>query len=249
MKRIYIAFLISILIHLSFFIILNYSKLFEKKEEKEEQKPHSTSEIKFVKLAQKESFEEDKQSSKTETIPSSKENKKQDPIIKPKLKEQKEKEFKKDLQEAKENQKNILGESSDLQTSTLEQFLSQKDNIGNSEVFNELRELYGKEYDNFTKIQKAYLEKNINNFQVITQRALNRLGYPIEAARLKLSGINIVEFTFHPNGDISNLRIISSSGYTIFDEHTLELIRIAYKDYPRPEEDTILRFKVFYRFF
>ncbi|MDX4012874.1 energy transducer TonB [Aliarcobacter skirrowii] len=249
MKRIYIAFLISILIHLSFFIILNYSKLFEKKEVKDNQKPHSTSEIKFVKLAPKESFEESKQTPKIEPIPNPIKEKKEETIIKPKPKEQKEKEFKKDLQEAKSFQEKILKESSKLQEQTLENFLSQKDTIYNSEVFNELKELYGKEYDNFTTVQKAYLEKNINNFQIITQRVLNRLGYPHEAVRLKITGINIVEFIFHPNGDISDLRIIQSSGYSILDNRTLELIQIAYKEYPKPQTPTLLRFKVFYRLY
>ncbi len=28
------------------------------------------------------------------------------------------------------------------------------------------------------QMSKAYLEKNLNNFQVITQKVLNRMGYP-----------------------------------------------------------------------
>jgi protein TonB len=52
---------------------------------------------------------------------------------------------------------------------------------------------------------------------------------------------------FHPNGDISGLKIIGSSGYTILDDYSLELIQIAYKEYPKPTEPTKLRFKVFYR--
>ncbi|HRM35217.1 MAG TPA: energy transducer TonB, partial [Aliarcobacter cryaerophilus] len=140
----------------------------------------------------------------------------------------------------------ILKESSNLQDNTLEKFLSQKTPI-NQEVLNELQKLYGKEYDNFTNVQKAYLEKNLNNFQVITQKVLNRMGYPKLAAKLGIGGINTIEFMFHPNGDISGLKIIGSSGYTILDDYSLELIQIAYKEYPKPTEPTKLRFKVFYR--
>lgn len=236
MKKIIAAFIISLLIH-SFFI---YSFNDIKNEEKKEQtkKPHNTSEVKFVKLTPSEPIASQKEA---------KPLKKEEP--KPKKEITKEKVEIKELKEAKSFQEKILKESSKLQEQTLENFLSQKDTIYNSEVFNELKELYGKEYDNFTTVQKAYLEKNINNFQIITQRVLNRLGYPHEAVRLKITGINIVEFIFHPNGDISDLRIIQSSGYSILDNRTLELIQIAYKEYPKPQTPTLLRFKVFYRLY
>lgn len=236
MKKILAAFIISLLIH-SFFI---YSFNDIKNEEKKEQtkKPHNTSEVKFVKLTPSEPIASQKEA---------KPLKKEEP--KPKKEITKEKVEIKELKEAKSFQEKILKESSKLQEQTLENFLSQKDTIYNSEVFNELKELYGKEYDNFTTVQKAYLEKNINNFQIITQRVLNRLGYPHEAVRLKITGINIVEFIFHPNGDISDLKIIQSSGYSILDNRTLELIQIAYKEYPKPQTPTLLRFKVFYRLY
>lgn len=236
MKKILAAFIISLLIHSFFIYSFNDIKNEEKKEQTE--KPHNTSEVKFVKLTPSEPIASQKEA---------KPLKKEEP--KPKKEITKEKVETKELKEAKTFQEKILKESSKLQEQTLENFLSQKDTIYNSEVFNELKELYGKEYDDFTTVQKAYLEKNINNFQIITQRVLNRLGYPHEAVRLKITGINIVEFIFHPNGDISDLRIIQSSGYSILDNRTLELIQIAYKEYPKPQTPTLLRFKVFYRLY
>jgi protein TonB len=236
MKKILAAFIISLLIHSFFIYSFNDIKNEEKKEQTE--KPHNTSEVKFVKLTPSEPIASQKEA---------KPLKKEEP--KPKKEVTKEKVETKELKEAKSFQEKILKESSKLQEQTLENFLSQKDTIYNSEVFNELKELYGKEYDDFTTVQKAYLEKNINNFQIITQRVLNRLGYPHEAVRLKITGINIVEFIFHPNGDISDLRIIQSSGYSILDNRTLELIQIAYKEYPKPQTPTLLRFKVFYRLY
>ncbi|MDX4035085.1 energy transducer TonB [Aliarcobacter skirrowii] len=236
MKKILAAFIISLLIHSFFIYRFNDIKNEEKKEQTK--KPHNTSEVKFVKLTPSEPIASQKEA---------KPLKKEEP--KPKKEITKEKVEIKELKEAKSFQEKILKESSKLQEQTLENFLSQKDTIYNSEVFNELKELYGKEYDDFTTVQKAYLEKNINNFQIITQRVLNRLGYPHEAVRLKITGINIVEFIFHPNGDISDLRIIQSSGYSILDNRTLELIQIAYKEYPKPQTPTLLRFKVFYRLY
>ncbi|MDY0051891.1 MAG: energy transducer TonB, partial [Aliarcobacter sp.] len=142
----------------------------------------------------------------------------------------------------------IINKNNSLQNSVLEDFLSQKEPI-NKEILSELERLYGQEYQNFTKVQKAYLEKNLNNFQVITQKVLNRLGYPRLAAKLKIGGTNIVEFMFHPDGSITNLKITNSSGYEIFDKYSLELIEIAYKDYPRPSTSTKLKFNVTYQIY
>lgn len=231
-----ISFIVSLLVHA--LIIADIGLNIKSKTHENIQKPHNTSEVKFVKLTPSEPIASQKEA---------KPLKKEEP--KPKKEITKEKVETKELKEAKSFQEKILKESSKLQEQTLENFLSQKDTIYNSEVFNELKELYGKEYDDFTTVQKAYLEKNINNFQIITQRVLNRLGYPHEAVRLKITGINIIEFIFHPNGDISDLRIIQSSGYSILDNRTLELIQIAYKEYPKPQTPTLLRFKVFYRLY
>ena len=154
---------------------------------------------------------------------------------------------------SKELQKKVLNEQivnkkESLQDKTLEDFLSQKQPI-NKEILNELQKLYGEEYDKFTKVQKAYLEKNLTNFQTITQRVLNRLGYPKLAAKLKIGGVNIVEFMFHPDGSITGLKITNSSGYAVLDDYSLELIEIAYKDYPRPTTVTKLKFYVRYSLF
>ena len=157
------------------------------------------------------------------------------------------------IEKSKELQKTILNEqivdkNNSIQDKTLENFLSQKEPI-NKEVLNELQKLYGEEYDKFTKVQKAYLEKNIGNFQTITQKVLDRLGYPPLAAKLKIGGVNIVEFMFHPDGSITNLKVIDSSGYAILDDYSVELIEIAYKNYPKPETSTKLRFYVQYRLY
>lgn len=259
MKKLYLAFLISLLLHILLF--LNYSFIKEDNEPKE--KEHSEkSDIKFVKLVE-DRPQQEQNIKAIETLPqieqkSVVEKKVEQKIEKVSPKKTKEIDSPKvvtkdtnskkqiDINNAKKVQKDILKESSKFQENTLEKFLSQKSPI-NQEVLNELQQLYGKEYDNFTKVQKAYLEKNLNNFQVITQRVLNRMGYPKLASKLGIGGINIIEFMFHPNGDISGLKIINSSGYTILDDYSLELIQIAYKEYPKPSEPTKLRFKVFYR--
>lgn len=103
--------------------------------------------------------------------------------------------------------------------------------------------LYGEKYYTFSKTQKTYLKENLNRIGRITQRHLN---YPGISIRTRQSGINIVEFFLHPNGDITDLHITDGSNYTALDNNTIETIEIAYKDYPRPIEKVKIKIYVQY---
>lgn len=257
MKNIFLALFLSLLIHLLF--LFKYKS--EEKQNSEDDKKIEKTDIKFVKLNEikeqnKVEVEKPKQELpkeiKTEKTFEKPIEKKVEKVVE-KSKKIEQKPIKNDLKEAKELQNKILKEQvvqnkQTIQDKTLENFLNQKEPV-NKEILSELEKLYGKEYQSFTTVQKAYLEKNLNNFQVITQRVLNRMGYPKLAEKLRIGGVNIVEFDFHPNGNISNLKITSSSSYTILDDYTLELIEIAYKDYPKPTEKTKIKFQVFYRMY
>jgi periplasmic protein TonB len=261
MKIIILALIISISLH--FLVFYNYGnkELIEKKHKDEiiEKK----SDIKFIKLKKKEILEEVKNTPEIEKKQEIKKNEEikteKKEIAKGEVKKAETKKIEKkatskkqiDITQSKNFQEKVLEEQivkkdDSLQNSILENFLSQKEPI-NKDILSELEKLYGEEYQTFTKVQKAYLEKNLNNFQVITQRILTRLGYPPLAAKLKIGGANIVEFMFHPDGSISNLKITNSSGYEVFDKYSLELIEIAYKDYPKPTTSTKLKFNVRYQ--
>ena len=274
MKIIILALIISISLH--FLAFYNYgNKEFNEKKNKDEI-IEKKSDVKFVKLKKKEITEEIKNTpeikknlepEKTEEtkkvekllnkLSESKTQKKEIEKTETKKIEKIEKraEVKKqiDVTQSKEFQEKVLKDQiikkdDSLQNSILENFLSQKEPI-NKEILNELEKLYGEEYQTFTKVQKAYLEKNLNNFQVITQRVLTRLGYPPLAAKLKIGGANVIEFMFHPDGSITGLQVIDSSGYAVLDDYSVELIEIAYKDYPKPQTSTKLRFNVQYRLY
>lgn len=103
--------------------------------------------------------------------------------------------------------------------------------------------LYGEKYYTFSETQKTYLKENLNRIGRITQRHLN---YPGISIRTRQSGINIVEFFLHPNGDITDLHITDGSNYTALDNNTIETIEIAYKDYPRPIEKVKIKIYVQY---
>jgi periplasmic protein TonB len=257
MKIIILALIISISLHFLAFYKYKDKEFIENKQKDEilEKK----SDVKFVKLKKKEIIEErikDLEIEKKQEIKKNEKIKKVDKLAEPKpqKKEISKKETKQiDVAKSKDFQEKILEEQivkkdNSLQNNILENFLSQKEPI-NKEILSELEKLYGEEYKTFTKVQKAYLENNLNNFQVITQRVLTRLGYPPLAAKLKIGGANVVEFMFHPDGSITNLKITNSSGYEVFDKYSLELIEIAYKDYPRPSTSTKLKFNVRYQLY
>ena len=103
--------------------------------------------------------------------------------------------------------------------------------------------LYGDQYFRLSKEQKRYLKQNLSSIGKITQRYLK---YPALSARTRQHGINVVEFTLHPNGDITDLRITDGSGYTMLDKNSIETIELAYKDYPKPKEPTKIKININY---
>ncbi len=121
--------------------------------------------------------------------------------------------------------------------------------IGNALSNREFRALYKDEFDRFTPEQKRFIKDNLSRIQGITQHYLTVRGYPYAAARLGQDGMNIVEFYLHPNGDISGLRVIQGAGFEELDKNSLDTIKTAYKDYPRPKETTKIRFYIYYRLY
>jgi len=109
-----------------------------------------------------------------------------------------------------------------------------------------IRKLYGKEYDGFSPKQKEFIRMNLGLIHRITQRVLIQNGYPRVAIQTHQQGTNVVSFYLHPNGDISHLILKRRIGYSALDNNTLEVIRIAYKDYPLPAKTTKIVFYVNY---
>lgn len=114
-----------------------------------------------------------------------------------------------------------------------------------------IAKLYGKKFDSFTLRQQEFIVQNLDEIQRITQNTLTRRGYPAGAlaAQTGQEGVNVVSFDLHPNGDISNLRLLREVGYRALDENTIETIKSAYKDYPYPQETTKIIFYVEYTIF
>ena len=109
-----------------------------------------------------------------------------------------------------------------------------------------IRRLYGPEFETFSQTQKKFIKNNLSTIHRITQQTLTLNGYPEIAARTGQQGTNVVSFYLHPNGDISQLRLKRDIGYQALDQNTLDVIRIAYKDYPLPNKKTKIIFYVQY---
>ena len=123
------------------------------------------------------------------------------------------------------------------------------DEINRAITEKEFRALYKDEFDHYTPNQKKFIKTNLSLIQAITQRTLTRRGYPPFAAQQRIQGVNVVEFYLHPNGDISDLKVITSSGFSVLDDNSIDTIEAAYKDYPRPAEKTKIRFYIHYRIY
>ena len=115
-----------------------------------------------------------------------------------------------------------------------------------SNVAKMINQLYGKEFNGYSPTQKKFIKHNLGTIHRITQKTLWRNGYPETARRTRQQGTNVVSFYLHPNGDISGLKLKKHIGYASLDQNTLEVIRIAYKDYPLPNQKTKIVFYVEY---
>lgn len=111
------------------------------------------------------------------------------------------------------------------------------DNITKRDV----NDLYGEEFGDYGLVEQDFIINNLRDIGRITGKYLK---YPQDAIRLGQEGVNIVQFYLHPNGDITDLRLIKSSGYVILDRNSERTIEIAYKDYPHPTSTVLIRIRV-----
>ncbi len=242
MKNFIGAITISLIIH--FLLFYNFKTIDSNIQPMKQQinKSSNHTYIKLVSIKKDKPIEKLKKQNKKEIITKPKLKKK---IIKKKISKTKVKEIvKKPKPKTKINTKKIdnLKDINDKRDSFLQydeiQAIQQLDPITKSYL-----KLYGSEYFELSSKVKKYLKENINEIGRITQQYLR---YPSIAIRTKQQGTNILEFTLKANGDIVNLKIIGSSTYSTLDRNSIKTIKIAYKDYPKPKEDSLIRIYINY---
>ena len=109
-----------------------------------------------------------------------------------------------------------------------------------------IKELYGTEFGKLTPGQQQYIIDNQEIMRRITQQVLTRVARVNLGRDLNVNRNNVVEFYLHPNGDMTDFKFLSKSGYYVLDDTTKETIEYAYSRYPRPKEKTLIRYNVYY---
>ncbi|MBC8238410.1 MAG: hypothetical protein H8E76_09320 [Helicobacteraceae bacterium] len=109
-----------------------------------------------------------------------------------------------------------------------------------------IRELYGSKFGELSQAQQEYILDNQEIMRRITQQVLTRQASVSNLDGLNVNRTNVIEFYLHPNGDKTDFKFLSKSGYFILDEITRVTIEYAYSKYPRPKEKTLIRYNVFY---
>jgi outer membrane biosynthesis protein TonB len=127
-----------------------------------------------------------------------------------------------------------------------EQKEKKKINTNSSNISQDIKELYGDTFGKLTPGQQKYILDNQEIMRRITQEVLNRVARVNIPRNLNVNATNVIEFKLHPNGDMTDFKFISKSGYYILDDTTKETIEYAYSRYPRPKEITLIRYNVFY---
>lgn len=115
-----------------------------------------------------------------------------------------------------------------------------------SRISEDIKEAYGDSFGQLSEGEQKYILDNQEIMRRITQQVLNRVGGVNLPNNLRVNEHNIVEFYLYPNGDISEIKFVERSGFYILDDTTKETIQYAYSRYPRPEQKTLIRYRVGY---
>ena len=121
-----------------------------------------------------------------------------------------------------------------------------KKTTNNNNISQNIKELYGSTFATLSTAQQNYILDNQEIMRRITQQVLNRVASVNLKDNIRINTYNIVEFYLHPNGDMTDFRFLTKSGYYELDDTTKETIEYAYSQYPRPKEKTLIRYNVFY---
>lgn len=118
--------------------------------------------------------------------------------------------------------------------------------VSGGNISQNIKELYGSDFGKLTPGQQQYIIDNQEIMRRVTQQVLTRVARVNLGRDLNVNRNNVVEFYLHPNGDMTDFKFLSKSGYYVLDDTTKETIEYAYSRYPRPKEKTLIRYNVYY---
>ncbi|RLJ70147.1 protein TonB [Hydrogenivirga caldilitoris] len=85
------------------------------------------------------------------------------------------------------------------------------------------------------------------NLSLIREVVRSYLVYPPIARRMGWEGTVLVRFLFTPEGEIEELLVEKSSGFEILDSNALRAVRLAAKEFPKPERKVFVVLPIVYR--
>jgi periplasmic protein TonB len=113
-------------------------------------------------------------------------------------------------------------------------------------ISDSIDKLYGDKFNELSKGEQKYILDNQEVMRRITQGVLDRYGRSRIPDNIRANDTNMIEFYLHPDGSISEIRFIKNSNLAILDDTTKEVIELAYSKYPRPQQKTLIRYRVWY---
>lgn len=113
-------------------------------------------------------------------------------------------------------------------------------------VSDSIQRLYGDKFSELSAGEQKYIIDNQEVMRRITQGVLDRYGRSKIPDNIRVNDTNMIEFYLHPDGSISDLHFLKNSQVSILDDTTKETIELAYSKYPRPEQKTLIRYRVWY---
>jgi periplasmic protein TonB len=109
-----------------------------------------------------------------------------------------------------------------------------------------IQRLYGDKFNELSEGEQKYIIDNQEAMRRITQSVLDRYGQSRIPDNIRINDTNMVEFYLHPDGSISDMRLLKNSQLSILDDTTKEVIELAYSRYPHPQQKTLIRYRVWY---
>ena len=100
--------------------------------------------------------------------------------------------------------------------------------------------------DRLSPSERKYTLDNQEILHQIIQQTLDRVSRINTPRDLRVNSSNVAEFYLFANGDISEIKFITKSEYSIFNKITKETIAYAYEKFPRPDQKTLMRYKFDY---
>lgn len=115
-----------------------------------------------------------------------------------------------------------------------------------TKISDSIQRLYGDKFNELSEGEQKYIIDNQEVMRRITQSVLDRYGHSRIPDNIRINDTNMVEFYLHPDGSISDMRLLKNSQLSILDDTTREVIELAYAKYPRPQQKTLIRYRVWY---